>query len=288
MRRPLVGRPLPLQAPTAFVRIRRRGLRPCGEVAPSVLGAARPRSRASLSRPPRAAALRSARVHHVSERLRAQGRLRGHVPWRDEDDRPGSADHRHHARHPAAGGAGGRARAREHDRLHAGRRTPRRRRPGRRWARRPLALRDREAGSSSGPTTVFCCRRRAAPVSRTHTSSPTRSTRSDDLADVSRAGSLQPGGRASRARRSAGGARPAARPRGARQPGRPRAGLADGAVVATLLYVDSFGNVALNLTREDVEQLGIVVRHQVELELAGERYYAVMAQDLRRRSARGT
>jgi len=27
----LVGRPLPLQAPTAFVRIRPRGLRLCGE-----------------------------------------------------------------------------------------------------------------------------------------------------------------------------------------------------------------------------------------------------------------
>jgi S-adenosyl-L-methionine hydrolase (adenosine-forming) len=50
------------------------------------------------------------------------------------------------------------------------------------------------------------------------------------------------------------------------------------ALVATLLYSDSFGNVALNLTREDVERMGIVSGTRVELELAGERYYAVMAR----------
>ena len=54
--------------------------------------------------------------------------------------------------------------------------------------------------------------------------------------------------------------------------------VADGAVVATLLYIDSFGNIALNLTRDDVEQIGIVSGTRVELELAGERYYAVMAR----------
>ena len=51
-----------------------------------------------------------------------------------------------------------------------------------------------------------------------------------------------------------------------------------GGVVATLLYVDSFGNIALNLTRDDVEGLGIVAGARVELELSGERYYAVMAR----------
>ena len=54
--------------------------------------------------------------------------------------------------------------------------------------------------------------------------------------------------------------------------------LTDGAVVGTLLYVDSFGNVALNLTREHVEQMGIVSGAKLELELAGERYYAIMAR----------
>ncbi len=54
--------------------------------------------------------------------------------------------------------------------------------------------------------------------------------------------------------------------------------VADGAIQATLLYVDSFGNIALNLDRDDVEALGIVSGTRVELELAGERYYAVMAR----------
>lgn len=47
---------------------------------------------------------------------------------------------------------------------------------------------------------------------------------------------------------------------------------------ATLLYVDSFGNIALNLDRDDVEAFGIVSGTRVELELAGERYYAIMAR----------
>jgi S-adenosylmethionine hydrolase len=58
----------------------------------------------------------------------------------------------------------------------------------------------------------------------------------------------------------------------------PKPILADGTAVATLLYVDSFGNIALNLTRDDVERIGIVSGTRVELELAGERYYAIMAR----------
>ena len=49
-------------------------------------------------------------------------------------------------------------------------------------------------------------------------------------------------------------------------------------VVATVLYVDSFGNVALNLTRDHVNDLGIVPGTQVELELGGERFYAISAR----------
>ena len=52
----------------------------------------------------------------------------------------------------------------------------------------------------------------------------------------------------------------------------------DGAALATVLYVDSFGNIVLNLTREDVEAIGIVSGTRVELELAGENYYAVTAR----------
>lgn len=54
--------------------------------------------------------------------------------------------------------------------------------------------------------------------------------------------------------------------------------LSDSSAIATVLYVDSFGNVALNLTRDGVEQIGIVSGSRVELELAGEQYYAVAAR----------
>lgn len=58
----------------------------------------------------------------------------------------------------------------------------------------------------------------------------------------------------------------------------PEPELRDGTAVATLLYVDSFGNVVLNLTRDDVERMGLVPGSRVEVDLAGERYYAVMAR----------
>jgi S-adenosylmethionine hydrolase len=54
--------------------------------------------------------------------------------------------------------------------------------------------------------------------------------------------------------------------------------ITEGAIEAMLLYVDSFGNIALNLDRDDVTALGIVSGTRLELELAGERYYAVMAR----------
>jgi S-adenosyl-L-methionine hydrolase (adenosine-forming) len=49
-------------------------------------------------------------------------------------------------------------------------------------------------------------------------------------------------------------------------------------ISATILYVDSFGNVALNITREHVDEIGVVPGTQVELELGGERFYAVAAR----------
>jgi S-adenosyl-L-methionine hydrolase (adenosine-forming) len=49
-------------------------------------------------------------------------------------------------------------------------------------------------------------------------------------------------------------------------------------IAATVLYVDSFGNIALNVTREHAVQAGVVPGTQVELELGGERYYAVAAR----------
>ena len=58
----------------------------------------------------------------------------------------------------------------------------------------------------------------------------------------------------------------------------PRPSFADDRIDATMLYVDSFGNIALNLTRDDAESAGVVPGSRIELELAGERYYAVMAR----------
>ncbi|HWN20933.1 MAG TPA: SAM-dependent chlorinase/fluorinase [Gaiellaceae bacterium] len=58
----------------------------------------------------------------------------------------------------------------------------------------------------------------------------------------------------------------------------PEPNLGQSRIGATILYVDSFGNIALNLTREDVTQIGIAPGTQIELELAGERVYAVAAR----------
>ncbi len=58
----------------------------------------------------------------------------------------------------------------------------------------------------------------------------------------------------------------------------PEAAFSGDRIGATMLYVDSFGNIALNLTRDDVERAGVVPGSRIELELAGERYYAVMAR----------
>ena len=58
----------------------------------------------------------------------------------------------------------------------------------------------------------------------------------------------------------------------------PELSFAEGVVHATTLYVDSFGNIALNLTRDDLERVGVVPGARVELDLSGERYYAVAAR----------
>jgi S-adenosylmethionine hydrolase len=44
---------------------------------------------------------------------------------------------------------------------------------------------------------------------------------------------------------------------------------------ATVLYVDAFGNIQLNLTREHLEQAGVVPGRKVELAIGPERYYAI-------------
>jgi S-adenosylmethionine hydrolase len=54
----------------------------------------------------------------------------------------------------------------------------------------------------------------------------------------------------------------------------PRLRALEGEADATMLYVDSFGNIALNLTREHLDEIGCVPGTRIELELAGERYFA--------------
>jgi S-adenosyl-L-methionine hydrolase (adenosine-forming) len=47
---------------------------------------------------------------------------------------------------------------------------------------------------------------------------------------------------------------------------------------ATVLYVDRFGNVQLNLTRDDLAQVGIEAGSKLEVEVGFERYYAIAAR----------
>jgi S-adenosyl-L-methionine hydrolase (adenosine-forming) len=47
---------------------------------------------------------------------------------------------------------------------------------------------------------------------------------------------------------------------------------------ATALYVDRFGNIQLNLTSDQLEQVGIVPGAKVEVEVRFERYFAVAAR----------
>jgi len=58
----------------------------------------------------------------------------------------------------------------------------------------------------------------------------------------------------------------------------PQPRIGESRIEAVALYVDGFGNIALNLTREDAEGAEIVPGTQVELDLAGERYFAVAAR----------
>ncbi len=58
----------------------------------------------------------------------------------------------------------------------------------------------------------------------------------------------------------------------------PKPEVGEAMIRATVLYVDRFGNVQLNLSRRDVESAGIVPGRRVELDLAFERYYATAAR----------
>jgi S-adenosylmethionine hydrolase len=58
----------------------------------------------------------------------------------------------------------------------------------------------------------------------------------------------------------------------------PMAEVGENRIRATVLYIDRFGNVELNLTREHLQQAEVTPGMQVELELALDRYYAVVGR----------
>jgi S-adenosylmethionine hydrolase len=58
----------------------------------------------------------------------------------------------------------------------------------------------------------------------------------------------------------------------------PRPNVRGDVIDASVLYVDRFGNMQLNLTRDDLDRFGIVPGTRFELEVARERYYATAAR----------
>ena len=58
----------------------------------------------------------------------------------------------------------------------------------------------------------------------------------------------------------------------------PEPAIGSARIDASVLYVDRFGNMQLNLTREHAERLSIEPGSGVELEFQGERYFAVAAR----------
>jgi S-adenosyl-L-methionine hydrolase (adenosine-forming) len=58
----------------------------------------------------------------------------------------------------------------------------------------------------------------------------------------------------------------------------PKPEISHSRIRATVLYIDRFGNVQLNLSRADVEQAGIVPGTRLELDLGVDRYYATAAR----------
>jgi S-adenosyl-L-methionine hydrolase (adenosine-forming) len=58
----------------------------------------------------------------------------------------------------------------------------------------------------------------------------------------------------------------------------PKPEVGGGRLRATVLAVDRFGNAALNLTRDDLEQASVVPGTTVEVEVGGNRFFAVAAR----------
>ena len=58
----------------------------------------------------------------------------------------------------------------------------------------------------------------------------------------------------------------------------PRPEVRSNRIGSTILYVDAFGNIQLNLTREHLDQADVQPGARIELDVAGQRYYAVAAR----------
>jgi len=58
----------------------------------------------------------------------------------------------------------------------------------------------------------------------------------------------------------------------------PKAEVASTRATGRVLYVDRYGNMQLNLAREDLEHIGVSPGMKVEVECRGERYYAIAAR----------
>ena len=58
----------------------------------------------------------------------------------------------------------------------------------------------------------------------------------------------------------------------------PQPAIGDGEARAAVLYVDRYGNIQLNLARQDMDEIEVAPGMRVELECRGERYYAVAAR----------
>ena len=204
-------------------------------------------------------ALRSARVHHVSERLRAQGRLRRHLPRRHEAHRARRTDHRHTHGIPATSILEGALVLANtigfmpvgvHLAIVD---------PGVGGPRRALALRDAEGRTYVGPDNglLIPAASRTGIDAAHELANPVYAL--DSISRTFHGGPLCSRSSPSRDRRTARRARAAGRSwRELIRLDLPEPTITDDAISATLLYVDSFGNIALNLDRDDVKALGIV------------------------------
>ncbi len=161
--------------------------------------------------------------------------------------------------------------------------------PGVGGVRRPLALRDGDGRLFVGPDNglLVPAAERAGIVEAARAREPRVRARVD-LAHLPRPRPLRAGGCPSRARRrrsrSSGRRSTRTHSSGSTCPCRRSS---ESWIVATMLYVDSFGNVALNLTREDLEQVGIVPGTRVELAARRGALLRRRDEDVRRRTAGG-